>query len=249
MLDLSVIIPSYNEEFRILSTLNSVHDCLTQAVPNFEIIAVNDGSKDGTSQVVEEFAKHHERVRLISYPMNKGKGFAVKTGVLAANGELVLMNDADGSSPIEECLRLNEAIQKGADIAIGSRAKPDPTRVVKALSYRTHMGNTFNSIVQSLLLPGIYDTQCGFKLFKRQVAREIFSLARINGYGFDVEILYIARQRNYVIAEVPINWSNVDGSKVNIMIDPAKMLFEIMKIKINALTGHYRENPTIKVHD
>jgi dolichyl-phosphate beta-glucosyltransferase len=249
MLDLSVIIPAYNEALRIPSTLQSVHEALSQAVPDFEIIVVNDGSKDETAQVVEEFAKHHDRVRLISYAVNKGKGYAVRAGIISANGALVLMNDADGSSPIEECSRLMQAIQQGADVAIGSRAKPDANRVVKALSYRTYMGNTFNSIVQSLLLPGIYDTQCGFKLFKQNVAKDIFSPAKINGYGFDVEILYIARLRSYTIEEVPINWSNVDGSKVNIMFDPAKMLFEIIKIKINSLMGLYRAQTPLKAHD
>src|SRR5579883_3429911 len=130
MIDLSVVIPAFNEESRILPTLESVHAFLTRNFPAFEIIVVNDGSQDSTSQVVTEFAKHHDHVRLIAYEVNKGKGYAVRVGVLAASGKLVLMNDADGSSPIQEVLRLKEAIDNGADIVIASRAKEDPTRVV-----------------------------------------------------------------------------------------------------------------------
>lgn len=243
MIDLSVVIPAYNEELRILPTLESVHAFLSGQFPRFEIIVVNDGSKDATSQVVTDFAKHHEGVRLISYDINKGKGCAVRTGMLASGGNLILMNDADGSSPIQEVMRLKEAMLNGADIVIGSRAKPDPQRVVKALAYRTYMGNTFNRIVQSLLLPGLYDTQCGFKLFKRPVAQDIFSRSRVNGYAFDVEVLYIAKCRNYKIVEVAIDWTNVAGSKVNIVIDSAKMFFQVIKVKLNSMSGLYRQAP------
>jgi dolichyl-phosphate beta-glucosyltransferase len=246
MIDLSVVIPAYNEESRILPTLESVHDFLSQHFPAFEIIVVNDGSRDSTSQVVTEFAKHHEGVRLIAYEVNKGKGYAVRVGMLAASGSLILMNDADGSSPIQEVLRLKEVMDSGADIVIASRAKEDPTRVVKALAYRTYMGNTFNSIVQWLLLPGLKDTQCGFKLFKRPVAQDIFSCARIDGYAFDVEVLYIAKCRNYKIVEIAIDWTNVTGSKINVLIDSAKMLYQVIKVKVNSMSGHYRQKAKAK---
>jgi dolichyl-phosphate beta-glucosyltransferase len=246
MIDLSVIIPAYNEELRILPTLESVHAFLSGHFPRFEIIVVNDGSKDATSQVVTDFARHHEGVRLITYDVNKGKGYAVRTGMLAADGNLILMNDADGSSPIQEVMRLKEAVLSGADVVIGSRAKPDPQRVVKALAYRTYMGNTFNRIVQSLLLPGIYDTQCGFKLFKRPVAQDIFSRARINGYAFDVEVLYIAKCRNYKIVEIAIDWTNVGGSKVNVLIDSVKMLFQVIKVKLNGMASLHSKSPNVK---
>lgn len=246
MIDLSVVIPAYNEESRILPTLESVHAFLNKNFPAFEIIVVNDGSRDSTSQVVTEFAKHHEGVRLIAYEVNKGKGYAVRVGMLAASGNLILMNDADGSSPIQEVLRLKEAMENGADIVIASRAKEDPTRVVKALAYRTYMGNTFNSIVQWLLLPGLKDTQCGFKLFKRPVAQDIFSCSRIDGYAFDVEVLYIAKCRNYKIVEIAIDWTNVTGSKINVLVDSAKMLFQVIKVKANSVSGHYRQKTKAK---
>ena len=169
--------------------------------------------------------------------------------MLAATGEIVLINDADGSSPIEEFDRLNQAITNGAQIAIGSRAKPDPNCHVKALPYRTYIGNTFNQIVQSLLLPGIYDTQCGFKLFSKEIAYDLFSTSTITGYAFDVETLYIARERKYRLEEISINWHNVSGSKVNIWIDSFKMLIEVLKISWKAKQGKYSKSNITPVNE
>lgn len=246
MPELSVVIPAYNEEHRLPATLESVHDFLKQAGHSFEVLVVDDGSLDGTAQVVETFAQTclPGAVRLVSYQPNRGKGHAVRVGMLAAGGDLLLMNDADGASPIEEIQRLMNAIAGGADVAIGSRAKPDETREVKALLHRKFIGNTFNRIVQTLLLPGIQDTQCGFKIFKRDAARDIFSVQRTDGYGFDVEILYIARLHGYRLVEVPINWANVEGSKVNVLFDSPKMFVEVVRIALSALLGHYKRLPT-----
>ncbi len=244
MLKLSVIIPAYNEERRLPATLQSVHQYLAERGGDFEIVVVDDGSLDNTQGVVETFASHNEGVRLISYSPNQGKGHAVRVGMLRADGDLLLVNDADGSSPIEEVERLEDAIAAGADVAIGSRAKPDPTRRVDALAYRKYIGNTFNLIVQSLLLPGIHDTQCGFKLFKREAGRQVFSVCRLDGYGFDVETLYVARLQGFSIAEVAINWSNVAGSKVNVLFDSPKMLVEVVGIWLGSLCGAYRKGTT-----
>lgn len=244
MPELSVVIPAYNEEHRIPATLQSVHDFLSQSGRSFELIIVDDGSLDGTAQVVESFAENHPHTRLISYQPNRGKGHAVRVGMLAAEGDLLLMNDADGSSPIAEARKLIDAIAGGADVAIGSRAKPDDSREVKALAYRKMIGNAFNIIVQSMLLPGITDTQCGFKMFTRKAARDVFPVQRINGYGFDVEILSIARLHGYRLAEIPINWANVEGSKVNVLLDSPKMFIEVLRIKTSALLGHYKRLPT-----
>jgi dolichyl-phosphate beta-glucosyltransferase len=238
---LSIVIPAYNEQRRLPVTLDSVHGFCTEQLLDFELIIVDDGSKDGTRLVVEEFAKHHDGVRLISYQPNQGKGHAVKVGVLAAKGDFVLLDDADGNASIEEIVRLRESIDNGADVAIGSRAKPAGGTVVKALAYRTFMGNTFNRIVQSLLLPGIHDTQCGFKLFKSKAAHDIFSASKIKGFAFDVEILYLARLYHYKIAEVPVNWHNVPGSKVNVVTDSIKMLGEVFRIFIYSLAGSYKQ--------
>jgi dolichyl-phosphate beta-glucosyltransferase len=239
--DLSVIIPAYNEERRLPATLESVYLFLSQSGHTFEILVVDDGSLDGTCDVVQEFASHHDGLRLVSYAPNQGKGCAVRTGMLAARGDYLLMNDADGSSPIEEVDKLLDALKGGADVAIGSRAKVDPGVVVKAQLHRKYIGNTFNLIVQKLLLPGIQDTQCGFKLFKRDVAQDIFAVARLNGYAFDVELLYIAKLRNYKIAELAINWTNTEGSKVNVLTDSPRMLAEVLRITLGAWTGSYRK--------
>ena len=198
---------------------------------------------------VTNFAEKHKNVRLIEYAANKGKGYALKVGVLAARGDLILINDADGSSPIAEFDRLVTAIKNGADIAIGSRAKPDPSCIVTALPYRTYMGNTFNRIVQSLLLPGIYDTQCGFKLFKKAAAHNLFSLSTTEGYAFDVEILYLAKLRKYLLEEVSISWNNVPGSKVRVFVDSFKMLVEVLKIKCNDAQGKYSKNRAAEINE
>jgi len=238
---LSVVIPAYNEEARLPSTLSSVHGFFATAAVDLELIVVNDGSTDGTVLVVENFAKHHPGVRLISYELNKGKGHAVKVGVLASQGDLVLIDDADGNAPIEEFSRLKQAIEGGADVAIGSRAKPNSATVVQALAYRTFIGNTFNRIVQTLLLPGIYDSQCGFKLFTKQAAHDVFSASLVHGFAFDVEVLYIAKLRGYSISEVSVNWHSVPGSKVNVVVDSTKMFFEVINIYLRSMAGKYRK--------
>ena len=239
-IEISVVIPAYNEEQRLPSTLESVHGYLSGKDRAFEIIVVDDGSADGTAAMVEKFAENHAGVRLISYKPNRGKGHAVRTGMLAAEGSLVLFDDADGSSPIEEIEKLIASIEGGSDVAFGSRAKPDEERVVKALAYRKAIGNTFNMIVQSLLLPGFFDTQCGFKMFKRSVVQDVFTVSRQDGFAFDVEVLYISRLRGYSIQEIPINWHNVDGSKVNVFFDSQKMFIDVLRIALGAWTGKYR---------
>lgn len=242
MTELSIIIPAYNEQRRLPATLSNVYEYLQSRGEPFEIIVVDDGSHDETADVVEKYSQTRPEVRLISYQPNQGKGYAVRSGIMAAKGTLLLIDDADGSSPIEEVERLRSGIASGADIAIGSRAKPDDTRQVEALAYRKFIGNTFNFIVQRLLLPGIFDTQCGFKLFKADVAKEIFRVSRINGFGFDVEVLHIARVRGYSISEVAINWHNVEGSKVNVFVDSPKMFGDVLRVALSSLLGQYRSS-------
>ncbi len=235
-----MIIPAYNEEARLPRTLDSVYTYLSNRGLAFEIIVVDDGSIDHTVQEVESFAENRPNVRVIQYAPNQGKGYAVRTGMLAASGELVLFNDADGASPIEEIEKLEKSIANGADVAIGSRAKPDKTRTIKALASRKFIGNTFNLMVQSLVLPGYHDTQCGFKLFRHKVSQDIFSVSRLNGFAFDVEVLYIAKIRHYRVDEIAINWTNIDGSKVNVLTDSPKMLIELLKVAVGAWFGKYK---------
>ena len=239
-LELSVVIPAYNEEKRLPSTLESVHGYLTETGRRFEIIVVNDGSSDGTRALVEEFGTHFDHVRLITYEQNKGKGHAVRVGMRAANGAKVLFNDADGASPIEEVIKLEKAIANGASVAIGSRALPDETRKVAALAHRKIIGNSFNTIVKTLVLDGIYDTQCGFKMFTKEAAEEIFAVAKEDGFAFDVELLYIAKVRGYKTTEVAINWHNVEGSKINVVVDSMKMFAELVRISLRSRMGVYK---------
>lgn len=240
MSKISVIIPAFNEVDRLPATLDSVYEFLSTKENQFEIVVVDDGSSDNTAQLVRDYSKAHPNVRVVSYENNRGKGYAVRTGMMEADGEYLIYNDADGSSPIEEIDKLIASIDEGNDIAFGSRAKPDEQRKVDALAYRKYIGNTFNLIVQTLILPGIHDTQCGFKMFRGAVAKDIFSVARIDGFAFDVEILYIGKLRQYKLDEVPINWSNVEGSKVNVFIDSPKMFLETLKISFSAWTGKYK---------
>jgi dolichyl-phosphate beta-glucosyltransferase len=238
-LDLSVVIPAYNEERRLPKTLESVHAYLSQSGKSFEIIVVDDGSEDRTSDVVGQFSQTHESVKLVTCPRNRGKGHALRVGVMSATGNLILIGDADGSAPIEELAKLEPHLSDGAHIAIGSRAKQDDsTRVVTSL-HRRFIGRVFHGFVQTLLLPNLSDTQCGFKLFTADVAHDLFSESKIDGFGFDVEILYIGRLRGYKTEEVPINWHNVSGSKVNLFTDPPKMLLDVLSVACAGALGAY----------
>lgn len=228
---LSIIIPAYNEELRLPPTLIQGIDFLERQSILYEIIVVDDGSTDGTAEMVRRFQRIRPQVALIRLARNRGKGHAVKTGVLNARGELVLVADADGSTPFEEYLRLKRAIEEQrVEVAIGSRAVADTEIVVAAKWHRMIIGRVFNFLVNTLAVPGVKDSQCGFKLFTRRAARELFSRQTVDGWAFDVEILYIARRLRMGFAEIPVNWRSIAGSKVNLLIDPLKMLFQIMMV-------------------
>lgn len=228
---LSIIIPAYNEELRLPPTLIQGIDFLERQSLSYEIIVVDDGSTDGTAEMVRRFQRIRPQVALIRLARNRGKGHAVKTGVLNARGELVLMADADGSTPFEEFLRLQRAIEEQrVEVAIGSRAVADTEIVVAAKWHRMIIGRVFNFLVNTLAVPEVKDSQCGFKLFTRRAARELFSRQTVDGWAFDVEILYIARRLGIRFAEIPVNWRSIAGSKVNLLIDPLKMFFQIMMI-------------------
>ena len=175
-------------------------------------------------------------IELIKQNRNYGKGKAVQTGVLASRAKLILFADADGSTPASELKRLESAIALGSDIAIGSRAKPSDITRIKTVWYRKFLGRCFNFFVNKLILPELYDTQCGFKLFTAESAHKIFFLQTLEGFGFDLEILYLARKLNFQIEEVPVNWVNVPGSKVNLVLDAMQMFQDIFTIK---KTHHY----------
>ncbi|MGB9851777.1 MAG: dolichyl-phosphate beta-glucosyltransferase [Candidatus Kapaibacteriota bacterium] len=225
---ISIVIPVYNEEERIVGTLEKVWNYLTSNKYNFEIVVVDDGSTDKTLQRVESFK---EDVRIISYSPNRGKGAAVRTGMLNAKGKYRIFSDADLSTPIYEIEKLLEKLEAGADICIGSRAI-DPSLIKKHQPfYREFMGKTFNKFVQLIVFRGIEDTQCGFKGFTERAAELVFSHSKIDGFSFDVEILYLAKKAGLKIEQVPVEWYNDSRTKVNPLRDSMNMFIELFKIK------------------
>jgi dolichyl-phosphate beta-glucosyltransferase len=231
-IDLSIVVPAYNEEWRLPPTLINMIDFFDQMPFSYEVIVVDDGSTDATADIVRKFERVRKQVRLIQLPTNYGKGHAVRLGVLNSRGKRVLMADADGATPIEEFIRLNEALNKGAPIAIGSRALASTDTKVSTSIHRRLLGRIFNRCVNTVLVPSIADTQCGFKMFTRSVAMFLFRNQRSNGFSFDVELLYIAKKSEIRVAEVPINWTNIPGSKVNLIVDSLKMLRDVFQFKV-----------------
>ena len=233
--DISVVIPAYNEQWRIPATLIAVIDYFDKLVTkdpklSYEIIVANDGSTDETVELVHKFEKIRTQVRLISLARNRGKGEAVKTGMLNARGKYVLFCDADGATPIEEFERLKKAIDEGSDVSFGSRAMFSDETKVKTVWYRKIIGRVFNLFVNSLIIGEVKDTQCGFKLFTKESCKFLFERQKLEGFAFDVEILYLAKKSGMKIKEVPVNWQNVAGSKVDLVFDSAKMFLELVKI-------------------
>jgi dolichyl-phosphate beta-glucosyltransferase len=231
---LSVVIPAYNEAKRLPKTLERVQAFLDARGASYEIVVVDDGSTDGTAATVARGGK----ARLVENPGNRGKGYAVRRGMLEARGERRLMTDADLSTPIEELPRLEERLGEGYDVAIGSRALPGASIEVRQSRFRESTGRVFNRLVQGLVLTGLEDTQCGFKLFSAKAAEAAFAIARLDGFCFDVEALFVARRLGYRIAEVPVVWRNDTASKVSAVRGGLAFL-DILRIRVNALLGRY----------
>ncbi len=227
----SLVIPAYNEEERLPAYLSDIRAYLDLSPQRAEVLVVNDGSRDGTADYVRGVTALDPRVRLVEQPTNQGKGNAVKRGVLEARGRYVLFTDADGATPIAELDNLLSAIGERAEIAIGSRRLVSTEAERERTGLRELMGKVFYSVVNFLAVPGIRDTQCGFKLFRTDVARELFRDLNESGWAFDVELLYRAQLFGYGIAEVPVNWQEVAGSKVNPMKDAIKMFLAIFRIR------------------
>lgn len=228
---ISIIIPAKDEEKRLPGFLRTVIDYCARSSHQYEVIVVDDGSLDQTVRETLVFQKEFPSLKVISLKRNHGKGYAVKQGFLAAQGELVLFLDADGSTGPREIERYLPLFEDGYDIVIGSRVLTDGESHVKVRIYRKLMGNIFNFLVSQLLIKGIKDTQCGFKMFRASVARGIFEQLKLEGFGFDLEVLYLAQRANYRIKEVPVNWSHVNGSKVHILNDSLRMFVNILEIK------------------
>jgi dolichyl-phosphate beta-glucosyltransferase len=243
----SIVIPAFNETARIDQTLREVVSCIRSHGWDAEVIVVNDGSTDSTARQVLDFSLSAPEVRLIENPGNRGKGFSVRNGLLQARGEIVLFTDADLSAPIKEAERLFAAIQKGADIAIGSRWLDRSRQVHKQPLYRQFFGRCFNLITRSVMGLSFHDTQCGFKAFTRQAAQTVFQLQTIEGWGFDPEVLFIATKRGLRIVEVPVTWGHDERSRISYLRDGFQMLREITMIRSNAMMGSY--NVPVQSHD
>lgn len=232
--ELSVVIPAYNEEARLGPTLSRIIQYLESATPAYEILVVDDGSSDRTVQVAEEAARDCSKLRVLQLGRNRGKGAAVRKGMLDARGAQVLFSDADLATPIEELQKLQKELSNGAAIAIGSRALAGSDIRVRQHPVRELMGRTFNVLVRLLTFPGIKDTQCGFKLFTREAARDLFARQSIDGFAFDVEILWLARDR-YEIAQIPVVWRHVEESKVSLVRASSKMLLDLMALRVRRI--------------
>lgn len=236
MQSLSIIIPAFNEEKRIISSLKRIESYLQKTGRKAEIIVVDDCSEDHTAAVVATYPS--QRVRLLKNPENRGKGFSVRKGVMNAKNQIILFSDADLSTPIEELQKLEQHLS-GYDIVIGSRNIAGSRIERKQPWFRSTLGKLFPLLVSLLVFKGIKDTQCGFKLFRAAIAKKIFSKTTIERFGFDVEVLALAQKKGYKIKEVPIRWSNAEGSTVHPLRDSFRMLGEILYIRWRLLRGQY----------
>ncbi len=232
-MELSIVIPAFNEEKRLGATLAKIRSFMDERRIDPEVIVVDDGSYDGTSKIAGESAfARAGRLKLFRNRKNSGKGFSVRKGVSAAGGRLILLSDADLSTPIGEFDKLRESLDKGADIAIGSRAAALSEVLVRQPLYRQTMGRTFNLIIRFLVGETFRDTQCGFKLFRKEAAKKIFPELLIKGFAFDVEMLYLARCYGYKVEEVGVKWENSLESKVNPLLSSLEMLKDVIRIRM-----------------
>jgi dolichyl-phosphate beta-glucosyltransferase len=237
--DLSIIIPSYNEEARLPETLRRIAEYLPTLGLRTEVLVVDDGSMDRTAAVAESFRGKLSGLRVLSNGPNRGKGYSVRHGMLESQGDLVLFTDADLSAPIEESNKLLSALNNGYDVAIGSRAMDRSLISTHQSIFREFAGIIFNKIVRIVLRLPFVDTQCGFKAFRRERTQIIFEQQRIEGFGFDPELLYLARHHGLRTIEIPVRWGHSSATTVNMMGDSLKMFVDIFTIRWNSMSGRY----------
>jgi dolichyl-phosphate beta-glucosyltransferase len=235
----SIVIPAYNESDRIRSTLDRVLNHVQARGWNAEILVVDDGSTDDTAEIVRQYASENPAFRLLQNPGNRGKGYSVRNGMLHANGELILFTDADLSSPIEEADLLFAALAEGYDIAMGSRWLRAELQTERQPLHRQLFGRIFNLALRLILGLHYRDTQCGFKAFTRRATSLIFPLQHIERWGFDPEILFVARKLGLKVKEVPVHWAHREGTRINPLRDGIRMFWEMLKIRWYSLTGKY----------
>ena len=235
----SIVIPAYNESRRIVTTLNQVLSFVASNGWDAELIIVNDGSRDDTAEIVKQYATRNPMMRLIENPGNRGKGYSVRNGMLNARGEILIFSDADLSAPIEEAPKLLEAIEGGAGVAMGSRwLRPELQKQRQSL-HRQFLGRVFNVLLRLVLGLNFADTQCGFKAFSRRAAETVFKLQRIERWGFDPEIIYLARKKGFKVVEIPVQWSHDDKTTIHPVRDGLRMFLDVLKVRWNALCGRY----------
>ncbi|MEY2986275.1 MAG: hypothetical protein RJB24_504 [Candidatus Parcubacteria bacterium] len=238
---ISVIIPAYNEEKRITPTIHSVVDYFDKSeIQDYEIIIVLDGSKDKTLEVVTKLSKKYKKIKIINNKINRGKGAVVKQGVLESKGEYVLFMDADNSTHIDELDKILPVMRQGVDVVVGSRDMKDSKIEVRQARYKELLGDLGNLWIQILLVGGIKDTQCGFKVFEGKLARHIFRQLTMKGWSFDIELLALARYFRYNIKEMPVVWYNDDSSHVKLK-DYIHVLLDTVIIKYRLLTKYYKK--------
>ncbi|HET8925706.1 MAG TPA: dolichyl-phosphate beta-glucosyltransferase [Candidatus Acidoferrum sp.] len=236
--DLSIIIPSYNEESRLPATLERIAAYIQTCGRETEVLVVDDGSRDGTAAVAEYFQIKIPALRVISNGGNRGKGYSVRHGIQEARGRIALFTDADLSAPIEEAAKLIDALETN-DVAIGSRALDRSLISVHESPFREFAGILFNTIVRLILRLPFVDTQCGFKAFRRDRCRIIFEQQTIERFGFDPELLYLARHHGLRAVEIPVRWGHSPATKVSMLLDSLQMFMDVFTIRWNSLTGRY----------
>ena len=248
---LSIVIPAYHEEKRIGRSLDEVLRFLVAKSYRAEVIVVDDGSKDGTDRVVNDWVSKYreagEELRLLTNTPNRGKGFSVKRGLSEANGDIVLFSDADFSSPITEAPKLIDPIlENKADVTFGSRALNRALIGKRQPAFRDFGGRVFNLLMRAVTGLRFKDTQCGFKAFRREPALPVFKLQRIERFGFDPEILYIARKRGLRLLEVPVVWNDAEGSTLRYASDSINMFIDLFRIRVNDFKGRY-DAPAVQI--
>ncbi len=236
---ISIVIPAYNESARLRPTLDELLHFSRLQNWDVEILVVDDGSRDDTAGIVRQYGQSHPQILLVQNPGNRGKGFSVRNGMLHARGDVCLFTDADLSSPIAEAQKLFAAIAAGADVAIGSRWLRADLQTQRQPLYRQFLGRIFNLALRLFLGLNFADTQCGFKAFRRSAAQRIFPLQRIERWGFDPEILFLARRLGFTVKEVPVVWSHSEGTRLHPFRDGLRMFADVLRIRWNSLNGAY----------
>ncbi len=238
---LSLVVPAYNEERCIVNSVQTIRQYLEKQSYDFEILVVNDASADRTAELVDEFYGNDDAVRLVSYPVNQGKGYAVNRGFREALGDVVLFSDADLSTPIEETEKLLVCLNEGNDMVIGSRGTAGSDIQVHQPWYRELSGRIFNKVVKLVLLGDFNDTQCGFKMFRKETCTELFHRQKLRRFSFDAELLFLAKKQGLKVGEVPVRWINDEDSRVSLLRDATRMFLDLFRVRLWSIFGRYNK--------